>query len=369
MSGGLVQLVAMGAQDVHLTGDPKVSFFRSTYQRHTHFSGLTDRQLIQGRPTPGGISTLRFERKGDLLSYVYLTAADTNGTIKKIDWSTVIDKVELMIGGQVIDTQDFFYMSRIDPVLLTKSFSQKYNGDNLCSYFLPLKFFFCKEWQSALPLIALQYHDIEIRITWSSSLNSNLQIDGSSSSTPGSELQYQGWARFIFLDKMEREYFAGSQMDLLIEQVQRILVPNSDKADIILSHPVKFIASNILPYTGQVVKQQINGTDVADFVPLPHFVDVPQYYHTPYGYIGSANSGGISTNQSNVFLVPFCLDTSKLQPTGTLNFSRIDSYKLLATSPTGSVSWQTLIGSPYFYAVNYNILRVQNGMGALLYAN
>lgn len=364
-----MQLVAMGAQDVHLTGDPKVSFFRSNYQRHTHFSGLTDRQLIQGKPTPGGISTLRFERKGDLLSYVYLTASDSTGAIKQIDWSTVIDKVELLVGGQVIDTQDYFYMSRIDPVLLAKSYSQKFNGDNLCSYFMPLKFFFCKEWQSVLPLIALQYHDIEVRITWSPSLNSNVRIGNSSSSTPGSSLQYQGWARFIFLDKMEREFFAGSQMDLLIEQVQRILVPDSDKADIILSHPVKFLASNILPYTNQTIKQQINGTDVADFSPLPHFVDVPQYYHTPYGYLGSADSGGLSTIQSNVFVVPFCLDTSKLQPTGTLNFSRIDSYKLLATSPSGAVSWQSLVGSPYFYAVNYNILRIQNGMGALLYAN
>lgn len=366
MSGGLVQLVAMGAQDAHLTGDPKVSFFRSNYQRHTHFSGVTDRQLIQGKPTPGGISTLRFERKGDLLSYVYFTASDSTTNILQIDWSTVIDKVELLIGGQVVDTQDYFYMSRIDPVLKATSFSQKYNGDNLCSYFMPLKLFFCKEWQSCLPLIALQYHDIEIRITWSQNLNSNLRIGDSGSSTPGSSLQYQGWARFIFLDKMEREYFASSQMDLLIEQVQRVLVPTSDKVDLVLSHPVKFIASNILPYTSQVVKQQINGTDIVDFAPLPHFVEVPQYYHTPYGYLGSSGSGGLSTTQSNVFVIPFCLDTSKLQPTGTLNFSRIDSYRLLTNPPN---TWSGLTGAQYIYAVNYNILRIQNGMGALLYAN
>ena len=361
-----MQLVAMGAQDVHLTGDPKVSFFRSNYQRHTHFSGVTDRQLIQGRPTPGGISTLRFERKGDLLSYVYLTASDSSTNILQIDWSTVIDKVELLIGGQIVDTQDFFYMTRIDPVLMSTTFSQKYNGDNLSSYFFPLKLFFCKDWQVSLPLIAMQYHDVEVRITWSQNLNSNLTIQGAGSSTPGSSLQYQAWARYIFLDKMEREFFASSQMDLLIQQVQRVLVPASDKADLVFSHPVKFIASNVLPYTSQTVKQQINGTDVIDFSPLPHFVDVPQYYHTPYGYIGSANSGGISTNQSNVFVIPFCLDTSKMQPTGTLNFSRIDNYKLVTNSPN---TWSDIVGSQYFYAVNYNILRIQNGMGALLYAN
>jgi hypothetical protein len=74
-------------------------------------------------------------------------------------------------------------------------------------------------------------------------------------------------------------------------------------------------------------------------------------------------------------IVPFCLDTCKLQPTGTMNFSRIDSYRLLVSGllDTGvSATWDKVIDSDfssYFYAVNYNILRIQNGMGSLLYAN
>lgn len=378
MSGGLVQLVALGAQDAYLTGDPKVSFFRSNYQRHTHFSGVTDRQLIQGVPTAGGISTLRFERKGDLLSYVYLNALGSRGTIQKIAWNTIIDKVELLIGGQIVDTQDFAYMDKIDPVLLTNTWSKRYNGDNLQTYFFPLKFFFCKDWQTALPLIALQYHDVEVRITWSNSLGSTAV--GSDGSVAGNTLQYQAYARYIFLDKSEREYFAKSNMDLLIEQVQRVLLPPSgnDKAELVLSHPVKFItASNLIQtnYSNVVVKQQINGVDVADFRPLPLYAEATQYYHTPYGYISSGSAGGIDTAKSNVLLVPFCLDTSKLQPTGTMNFSRIDSYRLIVsgTLDTGvSATWDKVIDSgfsKYFYAVNYNILRIMNGMGALLYAN
>jgi hypothetical protein len=67
MSGGIAQLVAVGAQDAHLVGDPEVSFFRSTYRRHTNFSQTVERQVIQGALSAGGMSTVRFERKGDLV--------------------------------------------------------------------------------------------------------------------------------------------------------------------------------------------------------------------------------------------------------------------------------------------------------------
>ena len=92
MSGGIVQLVATGAQDTWLTGRPEVSFFRSNYKRYTHYAATVERQIIQGQPTPGSISMVRFEKKGDLLSYVYLTARDQNGAqVQNLDWSKVID--------------------------------------------------------------------------------------------------------------------------------------------------------------------------------------------------------------------------------------------------------------------------------------
>ena len=114
MSGGIVQLVATGAQDAWLTGKPEVSFFRSNYRRYTHYASSVERQVIQGAPIAGGISTIRLEKKGDLLNYVYLTARDGNGSLVPIvNWSNVIDKVEFMIGGQVIDTQDVVYSTQI----------------------------------------------------------------------------------------------------------------------------------------------------------------------------------------------------------------------------------------------------------------
>jgi len=72
MSGGIAQLVAVGAQDAHLVGQPEVSFFRSNYKRHTNFAQTVERQVIQGNPSTGGMSTVRFERKGDMVGYVYI---------------------------------------------------------------------------------------------------------------------------------------------------------------------------------------------------------------------------------------------------------------------------------------------------------
>ena len=178
MSGGIVQLVATGAQDTWLTGKPEISFFRSNYKRYTHYALSSERQIIQGNPSAGSISTIRFEKKGDLLSYVYFIGKDTNGAlIPGIDWSKVVDRIELLIGGQVVDTQDITWMTQVEPVTGAQNYSQRYlNNDltgltNVINGFLPLKFFFCKDWSVALPLVALQYHDVELRITWSQNLN------------------------------------------------------------------------------------------------------------------------------------------------------------------------------------------------------
>lgn len=566
MSGGIVQLVATGVQDVHLTGSPEVSFFRSNYKRHTHFASSVERMLIQGQPTPAGISTIRVERKGDLLSYMYLTARDSTGLSRSdLDWSQIIDRIELLIGGQVIDLQDAFYTYNIDPVCMASTYSQRYIPQSVTlaandNAFYPLKFFFCKEWQTALPLIALQYHDVDIRITWGSTLASQVSpvgaptsvapltdpagqgasfqysVNGASSTNtatvltsnvagnvsigavvtgsvfgsnlvyvtdpsaigytngvgsgnlvlnftdniswntvtvgaadeafvynpqilatitiaaqgasavtsatatvnsinggqiePGmiltnagltglvyisnviytnnvattvtlnfpsqvtnslinsravgifagnvpyeplvpSTLNFGAWGNFMYLDPNEREYFAKNAFEMLITQVQRVpIAPNTNRQEVVFNHPVKFIASNVTTYNdvNQRMVLQINGTEIGESRSLLHWVEVPQYYHTPYGYHAAGN-----TIRSNVLCIPFCLDTAKYQPTGTLNFSRIDTFRLV--TPV-EYSLQNLLASGvglapqgYLYAVNYNILKIENGMGGLRYGS
>lgn len=381
MSGGIVQLVATGAQDAWLTGKPEVSFFRSSYKRYTHYANSFERQLIQGNPSAGNISTIRLEKKGDLVNMIYFTAKDSTGSvIPGIDWTKVIDKVELLIGGQIVDTQDITWMTSLEPVTGAQNFSQRFLGHNTgitnsTAGFLPLKFFFCKDWNVSLPMVALQYHDVEIRITWSSNLGSTLTYTGLSGTPAYSSFQYEAWTNFIYLDQAEREYFASTPMDLLFTQVNRVPISTNNMQELALAHPIKFLSfqsnnytqayqlglTSGIPAVNYQFKTQINGVDVGDSRSMLQWIDVPQYYFTPFGYNHQQAT-------ANVALISYCLDTSKLQPTGTLNFSRIDTYRIVA--PAG-VSLSTLAGGSnrYFYAVNYNVLRIKDGMAGQLYSN
>lgn len=368
MSGGITQLVATGVQDAYLSGSPEVSFFRSSYKRYTHFASTFERQLIQGTPTAGGTSLVRFEKKGDLLSHVYLTSLDPRTNMSNVlqTWDQVISKIELLIGGQIIDTQDYAYTSNIEPVLGAQTFSTRDVSTNGVIGFYPLKFFFCKDWQSALPLVALQYHDVELRITWGSQVNDTIAV----------------WSRFIYLDKDEREYFANKAHDILITQIQRSVVTAVNNYEFALSQPIKYIAFESKNYAAVYdangngtatdseaanaaklqFKIQINGNDIGETRSLDHWTAINHYYLTPFGY----RPFGAASGTANVAVVPFCLDTAKLQPTGTLNFSRIDTFRIIA--PVNS-DFQQIATGQYFYAMNYNILRIQNGMAGVLYAS
>ena len=347
MSGGIAQLVAVGAQDVHLVGQPEVSFFRSTYKRHTNFSQTVERQVIQGNVSNNGMSTVRFERKGDMLNYVYLAPNTGLKSNTITDWTTVISKVELLIGGQVIDEQDVTYSRLIAPTLSATSSSKSVNGNlyggATAERFYPLRFAFCENWQTALPLIALQYHDVELRITW------------------GAEAAASTWdvyANYAYLDTQERELFASQPMNLLITQVQKAISSGSKMQELNFNHPIKYLASakasalDILNDDNKL-KLQINGTDVTDFkFADPNYTTVPLYYHTT-----NASTPAVA---KTLFFYPFSLDCGKLQPTGSLNFSRLDSARIVCDKQNVTSD---------IYGVNYNVLRIENGMAGLLYSN
>tara|TARA_Y100000992_G_scaffold302089_1_gene274951 strand:- start:44598 stop:45641 length:1044 start_codon:yes stop_codon:yes gene_type:complete len=347
MSGGIAQLVAIGAQDAHIVGRPEVSFFRSTYKRHTNFAQTVEKQVIQGNPVANGMSTVRFERKGDLLGYVYITNRNTPANRNLAGWEAEISKVELLLGGQVIDTHDAVFSQRLAPLLLGQTYSKSHkalgNGGNSTKIY-PLRFSFCENAQSALPLVALQYHDVEIRITWGATLASDA---------------YEVHAQFIYLDTDERTALASTPQNMLITQTQKAIKSDSAVQELSFNHPIKFLCSYRTSGTDFVgtaeakTKLQINGTDVGDAkLANPHYTSGSLYYHAPFADF----DGAIDTH----FLYPFCLDTSKLQPTGELNFSRVDSARLVTDAGT----FQSDI-----YAVGYNILRIEQGMGGLMYSN
>jgi hypothetical protein len=345
MSSGITQLLAVGAQDEHLVGRPEVSYFRSTYNRHSNFAHSVEQQVIRGNVKNGGTSTVRFDRLGDLLSYVYLTIDTGTSSEGSFDWTELIHTTELLVGGQVIDTQDSYFTERIAIDALAQNMSKSSNGvhpgsSGVYSYFYPLRFSFFENWQSSMPLVALQYHDVEIRITWGAAAEDH---------------QWKCWGDFIYLDTPERSRFASKPISMLMTQVQRVPGSDSKVQELIFNHPIKFIASSntspdsALTSTNNRIKLQINGVDLSVFkYARPNFVDVPAYYHTHF------------VTSPDTFLYSFGLNTSSYQPSGSLNFSRLDSARIVS---------ETINLVDPVYAVNYNILHIEHGMGGLMYMN
>jgi len=344
MSPGIVQLVSIGAQDEFIMGNPEISFFNSTFKRHSNFSQSIEKQTIRGDVKSSSMSSVQLEKSGDLLGYVYITIDDTLESKDMLDWSTIVDKVELLIGGSVIDTQDSVFTERIAIDTYAQNVSRSsigtHPGVSARSFFYPLRFFFCESPQTALPLVALNYHNVELRIHWG---------------RDASDYNVELYANYYYLDNEERGNMALRKHDLLITQVQKNEPTGELIQDLTFNHPVKYIASSDTTTDGALtspsnrVKININGVDLSNYRWCrPHFMDVQNYYHTNF------------VVAPDFFLYCFCLMTSSLQPTGSLNFSRIESAKILSENQ--------VINHP-IYAVNYNILRIQNGMAGLLYAN
>ena len=344
MSAGVAQLIALGAQDEYIVGNPEISFFSSTFKRHANFSQSIEKQTIHGAVKNDSMSSVQFERSGDLLGYVYFTIDDTTQALDTQRWDTIIDKVELYIGGSLVDSQDAVFTEKIAIDTFAQNVSKSANGTHpgvsARSFFYPLRFFFCEGPQCAIPLVALNYHNVEIRIHWASTA-SNYNIEC--------------FANYYYLDNEERGNIASRKHDLLITQVQKNLPTRSLVQDLTFNHPVKYLASSNTSVVSSLtspsnrIKLTINGLDVGNYRwSQPHFIDVMNYYHTNF------------VTSPDFFLYCFCLMTSSYQPTGTLNFSRLNSAKIMSESLD--------IMDP-IYAVNYNILRIQNGMAGLLYAN
>jgi hypothetical protein len=185
-------------------------------------------------------------------------------------------------------------------------------------------------------LVALQYHDVELRITWGSLAVDDMEV----------------YAQFIHLDTDERMSISSTPQNMIVTQTQKAIASKSGIQELSFNHPMKYlVAKNTTgALTTAKMKLQINGTDVSDAKSVrPHFTYTPVYYHTQN-----------AAASNDVLLVPFCLDTSKLQPTGSLNFSRLDSARLVVEGDTFEDN---------VYGVNYNILRIENGMGGLMYSN
>jgi hypothetical protein len=449
MGGGLLQLVAYGAQDVYLTGNPQITFFKVVYRRHTNFAMEAIEQSFSGNNSLGSSVNVLITRNGDLIHKIYFNAKlKNNNTLASGDiegktnslalvpyfGQKLLKTIELEIGGQRIDKHYSEWLYIWNELTLPPGKRQGYQtmvggdrknrsvllkpGDSYEIY-VPFEFWFCRNIGLALPLIALQYHEVKVNISYSTASelvdkNSNVndifdEGDGSSQlfamradngtsniaflqtnaakvSGDENKLKLENvslWVDYIFLDADERKRFAQQTHQYLIEQLQfpgaDSIGASTDAASmksirLAFNHPCKELIWTVKSdsngtYWNNYSDKSDNMYDASDNPVLRAKLQLNgndrfaeregSYFSIVQPYQHHERTPSQYHNGINVY--SFAIKPEEHQPSGTLNMSRIDSAVLsVSSSITGTIS---------VYAVNYNILRILSGMGGLAYAN
>ena len=314
MGGGLMQLVAYGAQDVYLTGNPQITFWKVTYRRHTNFAMESIEQTFNGQADFGRRVQCTVSRNGDLAYRTYLQVtlpeinqSDSSASTPKVfaRWldcpgEQMISMVEVEIGGQRIDRQYGDWMHIWNQLTLTSEQEAGYNKmignttqltyltdpdfadiatacgaasvpEAVCAprkalpettLYIPLQFWFCRNPGLALPLIALQYHEVKINIEIRPLDECLFAVDGVDSNTTGSSKKVPGayskslvaaslYVDYVFLDTDERRRMAQNPHEYLIEQLQftgdESIGSSSNKIKLNFNHPCKELVWVVQP--------------------------------------------------------------------------------------------------------------------------
>lgn len=280
MGGGLIQLVAYGAQDVYLTGNPQITFFKTIYRRHTNFSLESIKHGFHGAATFGSKITTTIPRSADLLHKMYvcvtLTGAASSASDKKWAWvhhlgHALVKQAEISIGGQRIDLHTSDWNHLWHKLTRKQEHDRAYDeliGNTLQNcvlqsshdetmLYIPLNFFFCRHVGQALPLIALQYHDVKLDITFES-VDNLIVSSGFTTTNVAGELglqivDAQLYCDMVYLDTDERKRFAQLSHEMLVEQVQYVVdgVELNNNLDLPFNHPVKELVWVVQPPRGK----------------------------------------------------------------------------------------------------------------------
>uniref|UniRef100_A0A6C0C133 Major capsid protein N-terminal domain-containing protein n=1 Tax=viral metagenome TaxID=1070528 RepID=A0A6C0C133_9ZZZZ len=308
MGGALMQLVAYGAQDVFLTGSPEITFWKVSYRRHTNFAMESIEQTFSGQADFGRRVTCTISRNGDLAyrTYLQLTLPQidqnlTSGAVhaRWLDFpgEQLVSQVEIEIGGQRIDRQYGDWMHIWNQLTLPADQSAGYNKmvgqttqltylvdpdysavagacaatgsvAQVCAprnalpettLYVPLQFWFCRNPGLALPLIALQYHEVKINIDfrpigeclWAVDALSGASAKSVSAAYQQSLVAASLYVDYIFLDTDERRKMAQNPHEYLIEQVQftgdESVGSSSNRIKLNFNHPCKELVWVVQP--------------------------------------------------------------------------------------------------------------------------
>ena len=376
MSAALVDLVSKGAQDVYITGDPEVSFFRQNFRRHTNFAIKPERVDYIGQFNAGAEVTIPIKSKGDLLSYVWIEATDIQtalGNSGLFATGQSATEFTLLIGGQQVCKLDSLFIQGVHNVLyndtsakascavttsVASANAKSAIGSGVGSDYFVIPFFFSEDWTKALPLVAMQYHEVEIRIKCRSGLDF--------AATP------KVYANYVYLDTEERNRLINTEQEILITQTQHQIMDTSSSGTVdvdltYFNHPSKAIHLISSAADGGAWDDEVKFDSATLYINgQPLFEDLSDTYHhnvVPEMHCTVLPSGVIDSVP--LFTWPFCIKLNGSQPSGSLNFSRVDNSKLVLKN-------LTVAGSPSMlrvYTVNYNILRVKNGLAGVAFGN
>ena len=303
-----MQLVAYGAQDVYLTGNPQITFWKVTYRRHTNFAVESIEQTFNGQADFGRRVTCTISRNGDLAyrTYLQVTLPEINQAMKNPDtgvfarWldfpgEQLVAQVEVEVGGQRIDRQYGDWMHIWNQLCLTAEQERGYKSmvgqttqltyicdpnfagvDGPCSsdvprqvcaprnalpettLYVPLQFWYCRNPGLALPLIALQYHEVKINLDlrpideclWAMSSLDNTATKVSAAYAQ-SLVAASLYVDYVFLDTDERRRMAQNPHEYLIEQLQftgdESVGSSSNKIKLNFNHPCKELVWVVQP--------------------------------------------------------------------------------------------------------------------------
>jgi hypothetical protein len=444
MGGGLLQLVAYGAQDVYLTGNPQITFFKVVYRRHTNFAMEAIQQTYSGTANFGNSITCQISRNGDLIhrTYIQLGVPElTNAADFYVNYLglRILKDVSIEIGGQPIDKHysDWLYIWNELSLPRGKRTAWEFmvgadqditkKGANL---YVPLEFWFCRNIGLSLPLIALQYHEVKVKITFEDVNNFVYILNGANTESSPRSFNLSSvaiWVDYIFLDTDERRKFAQLSHEYLIEQVQYFtesLSANSQQNyRINFNHPCKelvwvgkfntnntrnhwynytvksdgsFLNGSQFPgnsaYTAQTYSSNqfafsVGAPDDSTFLTKAVFNTEPGFHNNavnPFskcllrlnGNDRFAERDGSYFN----FVQPYQHHTNIPANCGINVYSF--ALKPEEHQPSGTLNMSRIdsailqltntaqsSGQVQIYATNYNVLRILSGMGGLAYSN
>jgi hypothetical protein len=411
MPGGLMQLAAYGTQDVYLTGNPQITFFKIVHKHHTNFSIESIEQTFNGTPDFGKKFSCKISRNGDLMSRVYLkvtlpaltqiqNSSTWHGYSNSIG-NVLINYVDIEIGGQIIERHYGEWLEMYSELYLSDEKRFEYNAmvgkynTNVSletnattnrTYYIPLQFWFCRNIALSLPLVSLLNQDVRINVEFKpltevTKADTEISLPTQSSdSATASIVDASLYVDYIFLDEAERKKFYAEPQEYLIERVQRqperSIEANTlnERVKLQFQDPVKELVWVITTDTNSATNT-LTGNDIMNFSSTSgndtfstlrvqmkgqdrftprnadYFRLVQSYQHREH------------TRRKHIYTYSFAIKPHEFQPSGSVNMSKIDDADMFFTFNQSDVVASKL----KVYAISYNILRIVRGTAGLAF--